>query len=98
MNTLTHVTPASQEIARAPRRELLSGAFRQRSVWMRAVKLGLTVGLLQAIINQGDHWLSGQIDQRVVIKSIVSPLIGFSLVLISAAQTWVHRTLEQETP
>ena len=98
MNTLTHVTPASREIARAQRRELWSGAFRQRSVWMRAVKLGLTVGLLQAIINQGDHWLSGQIDQRVVLKSIVSPLIGFSLVLISAAQTWVHRTREQETP
>jgi len=51
-------------------------AFRQRSVWLRAVKLGLTVGLLQATINQGDHWLRGEITRAVIIKSIVSPLIG----------------------
>lgn len=82
----------------AGRRRLWRQALRQRSVWMRAVKLGLTVGLLQAVINQGDHWLSGQVDQRVVLKSVVSPLIGFTLVLFSATQTWVQRTLEQTTP
>jgi len=70
-------------------------AFRQRSVWLRAVKLGLTVGLLQATINQGDHWLRGEITRAVIIKSIVSPLIGFTLVLVSAAETWVQRTIEQ---
>ena len=70
-------------------------AFRQRSVWLRAVKLGLTVGLLQAAINQGDHWVRGEANFVVILKSIVSPLIGFTLVLFSSAQTWVHRTLEQ---
>jgi len=70
-------------------------AFRQQSVWLRAVKLGLTVGLLQAAINQGDHWVRGEVDKVVILKSIVSPLIGFTLVLFSAAQTWVQRTLEQ---
>jgi len=79
------------------RRALWRQAFRQRSVWLRAVKLGLTVGLLQATINQGDHWLRGEFSKVVIIKAIVSPLIGFTLVLISAAQTWVERTLEQQS-
>ncbi|TAK98501.1 MAG: hypothetical protein EPO07_11955 [Verrucomicrobia bacterium] len=79
----------------ADRGSLWRQAFRQRSVWLRAVKLGLTVGFLQATINQGDHWLRGEFSHVVVIKSIVSPLIGFTLVLFSAAQTWVHRSLEQ---
>ncbi len=73
-------------------RALWAQAFRQPSVWRRAVRLGLSVGLLQATINQGDHWLSGAVDGTVLLKSIVSPLIGFTLVLVSAAETWVHRT------
>jgi len=77
------------------RRSLWAQAFRQRSVWLRAVRLGLSVGFLQAAINQGDHWLSGAMDKVVILKSIVSPLIGFTLVLFSAAETWVQRTMEQ---
>ena len=73
-------------------RQLWCQAFRQRSVWLRAVRLGLSVGFLQALVNQGDHWLSGAVDRAVLVKSIVSPLIGFTLVLVSAAETWVHRT------
>ena len=79
------------------RRALWFLAFRQRSVWLRAVKLGLTVGLLQAVINQGDHWLAQAVDGRVLAKSIISPLIGFTLVFFSAAATWVERTGEQLT-
>ena len=86
--------PMPAEIG-ARKRELRAQALRQRSVWLRAVKLGLTVGFLQAAINQGDHWVRGEIDSVVILKSIVSPLIGFTLVLFSAAQTWVQRTLEQ---
>lgn len=80
-----------------PRRALWSQAFRQPSVWRRAVRLGLSVGLLQATINQGDHWLSGAVDGTVLLKSIISPLIGFTLVLFSAAETWVHRTASLNT-
>jgi len=82
---------------REQKRALWGQALRQKSVWLRALKLGLTVGLLQAIINQGDHWWRGEVNSTVVAKSIVSPLIGFTLVLFSAAQTWVQRTLEQNT-
>lgn len=76
----------------ASRRVLWAQAIRQRSVWLRAVRLGLSVGFLQAVVNQGDHWVSGAVDGTVLLKSIVSPLIGFALVLVSAAETWVHRT------
>ncbi len=79
----------------AARRALWRCALRQRSVWLRAVKLGLTTGLLQAAVNQGDHWLSGAVDRAVILKTIVSPLIGFTLVLVSATETWVQRTIEQ---
>lgn len=79
----------------SPTRALWVLAFRQPSVWQRAVRLGLTVGFLQATINQGDRWFSHTVDSSVIVKSIVSPLIGFTLVLVSAAETWVQRTREQ---
>ncbi len=63
---------------------------------MRALKLGLSVGMLQAAVNQGDRWWYHTVDSTVVVKSIVSPLIGFTLVLLSAASTWVQRTLETD--
>jgi len=85
----------SSQPLRGARGVLWREALRQRSVWLRAVKLGLTVGFLQAAINQGDHWVRGELNFVVILKSIVSPLIGFTLVLFSAAQTWVQRTLEQ---
>ncbi|MBI5774050.1 MAG: hypothetical protein HZA89_09950 [Verrucomicrobia bacterium] len=80
-----------------PRRQrsLWGAALRQPSVWRRAFSLGLTVGLLQAAVNQGDRWWNHSVDNVVLLKSIASPLIGFTLVLVSAAGTWVQNTLEQ---
>ncbi len=80
----------------APKRALWVRAFRQRSVWQRACWLGLTVGLPQAAINQGDHWLGGHFDKTVLLKTMVSPVIGFMLVRFSATETWVQKTLEQQ--
>ena len=77
------------------RKTLWRQALAQRSVWLRALKLGFTTGLLQAAVNQGDRWLGHTVDHLVIFKTIVSPLIGFTLVLFSAAATWVERTLEQ---
>jgi len=81
--------------AASNRRELWQQALRQRSVWLRALKLGFTTGLLQVIVNQGDRVWAHTVDGGVIAKFVISPLIGFTLVLVSAAQTWVHRTLEQ---
>ncbi len=78
------------------RRELWQHALRQSSVWRRALKLGFTTGLLQAAVNQGDVWLHHAQTTETVLKTIVSPLSGFTLVLVAAAETWVQKTWEQK--
>ena len=79
------------------RRELWRQALGQRSVWLRALKLGFTTGLLQAVVNQGDVWLHHAQTLETVAKTVISPLIGFTLVLEAAAETWVQKTSEQNT-
>ena len=79
----------------ADKRELWLQALRQRSVWLRALKFGFTAGLLQAAVNQGDFWWRGAVGPIVVVKTIVSPLIGFTLVLFTSAATWVQKSVEQ---
>jgi hypothetical protein len=71
-------------------------ALRERSVWARAVKFGLTAGLLQALLNQGDNWWRDEVGAGVVLKTIISPLIGLALVLFTSAATWVQKTSEQQ--
>ena len=71
-------------------------ALRERGVWARAVKFGLTAGLLQALVNQGDYWWRHEVGADVVVKTIVSPLIGLTLVLFTSAATWVQKTLEHQ--
>ena len=66
-------------------------AFGQPSVWLRGAKLGLSVGVLQAIINQGDVWLADNETFGTVVKTVVSPLITFSVALVSAAATYVDK-------
>jgi hypothetical protein len=59
-------------------------------VWRRAAKVGLTVGLIQVAVNQGDHWVHHEITTGVVLKSILSPLLSFSIAFASAAGTYVE--------
>jgi hypothetical protein len=66
-------------------------AFQQKSVWARGAKLGLSVGVLQAIINQGDVWLAHSETIGTVIKTIFSPLVTFAVALVSAAATYVDK-------
>jgi len=72
-------------------RALWAMALRQRSVWLRAAKVGLPIGCLQSIINQGDVWWSGQATGLTLAKTIISPLVTFSVALIAAAGTWVEK-------
>ena len=60
------------------------------SVWRRAAKIGLTVGLIQVALNQGDHWLRHELSAGVIVKSILSPLLSFSIAFVSAAGTYVE--------
>ena len=78
-----------------PKRAVWKQAFSQRAVWWRACKLGLTTGAIQAAVNQGDVWVHRAATLETVAKTVISPLIGFTLVLVAAAETWVQKTLEQ---
>jgi hypothetical protein len=70
---------------------LWRAAFSQRLVWTRAATIGLPVGFLQALINQGDVWWSHEADGLTLVKTVVSPLVTFSVALASAAATWVEK-------
>jgi len=72
-------------------RSLWLTAFRQGRVWRRAACLGLSIGVLQAVINQGDLWWRDAVNGVVVTKTIVSPLVTFGVALISAAATQVDK-------
>ena len=95
---LTTAAKMNPSFEKCPNHRTLWGeALRQRSVWRRALKLGLTAGLLQGAMNQGDRWWHHTVDGVVLAKSIASPLIGFVLVLVSAGATWVQQTREQQS-
>lgn len=66
-------------------RSRFTAAWRDRTVWRRTLLLGLPVGLLQAALNQGDHWWHHAIDGVVVLKTILSPLLSCTIVFLSAA-------------
>ncbi|HKB56948.1 MAG TPA: hypothetical protein VKC51_05100 [Lacunisphaera sp.] len=72
-------------------------ACRQPAVWSRAIKLGLVVGLIQVVLNQGDHWLRHEVDAAVIVKTILSPLLSFSIAFASAAATHVEN-LQRTAP
>jgi hypothetical protein len=78
------------------KRDLWLLALRQPAIWSRAFKFGFSAGLLQAAVNQGDLWLRHAAGPGVIVKTIVSPLIGLTLVLLTSAATWVQKSLEQE--
>ncbi|MEQ1860709.1 MAG: hypothetical protein ABMA13_12310 [Chthoniobacteraceae bacterium] len=73
------------------RRRLWSLALQQPSVWKRAATLGLSVGVLQAVLNQGDYWVSHTVNATILVKTIISPLVTFSVALVSAASTWAEK-------
>ncbi|MFA6288737.1 MAG: hypothetical protein WC661_15245 [Opitutaceae bacterium] len=56
-------------------------------VWRRAALLGVPVGVMQATLNQGDHWMAGVFTAAVVAKSILSPCLSFSIAYVSAVLT-----------
>lgn len=65
----------------------LVSAGRDPRVWRRTLVLGLPVGLLQAALNQGDHWWRHEVGPAVVAKTILSPLLSCTIAFLSAAAT-----------
>lgn len=70
-------------------------ALQDGAVWSRALRWGAPVGLLQAVINQGDYWLNHAVTGAVLAKTIISPLVTISVALISAAGMHVEKRTEQ---
>lgn len=68
----------------APRRRFTTVA-RDPRVWRQALCIGLPVGLLQAGLNQGDHWYHHHVDSVVIFKTLLSPLLSFTVAFLSAA-------------
>jgi hypothetical protein len=56
-------------------------------VWKRAACYGLPAGMIQAVLNQGDYWLAGQVTAVVAVKSMMSPLVGFGVAYLAAVTT-----------
>lgn len=76
------------------RREAWLRALGDAATWGRALRVGAPVGLLQAAIHQGDAWLRWAVDGKVLLKTLVSPLLGFALVWAGAAGALVTKAME----
>ncbi len=76
------------------RREAWLRALSDPATWGRALRVGAPVGLLQAAIHQGDAWVRGALDGKVVLRTLVSPLLGFALVWAGAAGALVTKAME----
>ncbi len=62
-------------------------ALAEPAVWRRAARLGLVVGLIQVALNQGDHWVRGEVTRLILLKSVSSILVAVLVVLLASAST-----------
>ncbi|ETW96282.1 MAG: hypothetical protein ETSY1_27300 [Candidatus Entotheonella factor] len=72
--------PAAQP---APWRKRLATVF-SGPIIRKSVIAAVLVGSLLILLNQGDLLFSGQITGRVLIKSLITPLIPFCVTMIGA--------------
>ena len=80
-------------MARSPTWNLWKQALTHWGVWRRSLIVGLTVGAIQVLVNQGDHWLHWRVDGTLVVKTLITPLIGLSVALFSCAGAFVELQL-----
>ena len=85
----------SSEPSRTELPTLWKDALRASEVWRRSLRISLVVGTIQVLINQGDAWFDGGVTAGVVIKTIATPLVTFSVALYAAASTYVDRRRQE---
>jgi hypothetical protein len=73
-------------------------ALSHRGVWRRSLIIGLIVGAIQIVVNQGDHWWRMQIDGVILLKTVTTPLIAISVALFSAAGSYVQVNRDRLMP
>ena len=66
-------------------------ALSRGDTWRRGLWIGLVAGSLQVAVNQGDLWWRGAVDGRVVMKTVLSPMIALGLAVAAAAWGEVAR-------
>src|SRR5512145_2450284 len=54
-----------------------------RMIWKAFLAAGL-VGAVLVALNQGDVWWSGHVTRRVLVKSLLTPIIPFCITLLGA--------------
>jgi hypothetical protein len=59
-----------------------------RAVWLRAARISVPVGLLQVALNQGDHWLHGHVTGAILAKTLLTPVVTYSVALVTAVATY----------
>ncbi|WP_089932796.1 nitrate/nitrite transporter NrtS [Candidatus Entotheonella palauensis] len=67
----------------APWRKRLAAVF-SGQVIRKSIIAAVLVGSLLILLNQGDLLFSGQITGRVIIKSLITPLIPFCVTMLGA--------------
>ena len=75
-----------------------ASAWRDARVWRRTLMLGLPIGVLQAALNQGDHWWRHDVNALVLTKTILSPLLSCSIAFASAVAARATRNSKSISP
>ena len=84
--SLTQSLPAQQPTGR------WVDALTRPTIWKRAMIIGLMVGMVQVFVNQGDAWLGSAITPRLVVKSILTLTVAFTVALLSTASGYIAFT------
>ena len=74
------------EASPSPRQSLVARLrfiCKPRIVWQAFLAAGL-VGTVLVALNQGDVWWSGHVTRRVLVKSLLTPMIPFCVTLLGA--------------
>ena len=69
---------------------LWNEALTSWSVSRRSLVIGLVVGSVQIVVNQGDVWVRLQINSTLILKTLVTPMIAISVALFSSAGAYVE--------
>ncbi len=88
----------SSDPSRTTEPVLWKDALRASEVWRRSLRISVIVGTLQVLINQGDAWFDGGVTVSVVIKTIATPLVTFSVAFYAAASTYMDRRRQEFQP
>lgn len=66
-------------------------------VWKRTLALGTPLGAAQWLLNHGDQWIRGDLDESLVVKTCLSLALTFAVVFIGAVGPARNNIYEKNT-